>query len=353
MTLMSKVLTSGSRRFLPRIPSAFQKSQQCHGFSTYEYDNESSSRKKTALVLGSSGWLGKKVVQHLVELNLQVIGADVCELPNESDSGSLDGFVTVPNLNVKPSLADITTALVTGVSEILGEEEQIDVIICANGGWQPDPEPPRQGASAEEVIAGAKAYGETIDRMMHMNLYPVTAAGYVANQFMAEEGQCSLLLFIFVRRQRHQTFFLTHFYATHAGLFVVMGATAALSSTPGMIGYGLSKVGSHHFVQTLGETTLKAVTSKAKRNQTKRLRKHGEYLDTLSIIGILPTTIDTPSNRDAMPDADFSKWTKASDVAKEIGTWITKPVLRPHSGSLVKVFPSVDGGSGASFQLVR
>ena len=30
---------------------------------------------------------------------------------------------------------------------------------------------------------------------------------------------------------------------------------------------------------------------------------------------ILPGTMDTPTNRKAMPDADFSKWVKTGDVA--------------------------------------
>jgi dihydropteridine reductase len=119
-----------------------------------------------------------------------------------------------------------------------------------------------------------------------------------------------------------------------------------------MLGYGLSKVGAHHFVQTLGDSTGKAVTPKAKRKSSRKLqaRQHGEYLDSLTVVGILPTTIDTPSNRDAMPKADFNKWTQPGDIAQEIGTWITKPPLRPHSGSLVKV---VSGSDGATFHLAR
>jgi dihydropteridine reductase len=132
----------------------------------------------------------------------------------------------------------------------------------------------------------------------------------------------------------------------------VIGATAALSSTPGMLGYGLSKVAAHHFVQTLGDSTGKAATPKAKRKASRKLqaRQHGEYLDSLTVVGVLPTTIDTPSNRDAMPKADFEKWTHPADIAREIGTWITKPPLRPHSGSLVKVVSSSDG---AKFHLAR
>jgi len=31
---------------------------------------------------------------------------------------------------------------------------------------------------------------------------------------------------------------------------------------------------------------------------------------------ILPGTMDTPTNRKSMPDADFSKWAKTDDVAE-------------------------------------
>lgn len=119
-----------------------------------------------------------------------------------------------------------------------------------------------------------------------------------------------------------------------------------------MLAYGLSKVGVHHFVQTLGEITGKAVTTRSRRQKARRLRKNSEYLDTLSVIGILPTTLDTPNNRTQMPDADFDDWTKPMDIAKEIGVWIDTPELRPHSGSLLKVHPS-KGGGGATFTLAR
>ena len=33
---------------------------------------------------------------------------------------------------------------------------------------------------------------------------------------------------------------------------------------------------------------------------------------------LIRTTIDTDSNRKAMPDADFSKWTKKEDIANTI-----------------------------------
>jgi dihydropteridine reductase len=201
----------------------------------------------------------------------------------------------------------------------------LDVIVCASGGWQPDPPAPSFSAtaSAHDFEEAARVYAQTVHNMMRMNLDPVVAASFCAQHYMAPDG-----------------------------LFVVMGATAALAATPGMLGYGLSKAAAHHLVHTLGASTGKSVEAKSVRKAGQRVRKNLVGLDTLSVIGILPTTIDTPSNRRATPDGNFDQWTKPLDIAKEIGMWVEKPPLRPHSGSLVKVHPKREG-PGALFELVR
>lgn len=295
--------------------------------STYDDDDIDDSRRKVALVLGSSGCLGSAVVHHLRKnLDLKVLGADVVRHrdDNSTTTRSLDAFINLPSGSHATTVADVSTALVEGLSAALESEEEIDAIVCACGGWMGDPLAPKPDVTEEEFLSGVKEYSETIHKMLEMNLYPVLAAGYAANRFMANEG-----------------------------LFVAIGATPALSATPGMLAYGLSKVGVHHFVQTLGETTGKAVTTRSKRQKARRLRKNSEYLDTLSVIGILPTTLDTPTNRKQMPDADFDDWTKPMDIAREIGGWIDTPELRPHSGSLLKVHPSKGSGGGVAFVLAR
>lgn len=59
-----------------------------------------------------------------------------------------------------------------------------------------------------------------------------------------------------------------------------------------MIGYALAKAGVHYLAMNLAE-----------KAQNK------DYLDG-RVITILPETIDTESNRQAMPNSDFSKWSK-------------------------------------------
>jgi dihydropteridine reductase len=260
---------------------------------------------------------------------MEVLGADVVELPSEwLGSWELDGFVHLPR---EATLQDLTVRMVRGVHSFLlnrtnGSRNplRLDAIICASGGWQADP---RQAAAAMEteydIECGAQAYTAAIQRMLHMNLDPVLAATYVAQHYM-DTG----------------------------GLMVVMGATAALQPTPGMLGYGLAKAASHHVVRTLGASTGKSLESKSVRQAGAKVRRHVDAMDTLTVVGILPTMIDTPANRKADPSGKFEQWTKPRDIAVEIGTWLKQPALRPHSGSLIKVHPQHDG-NGATFELVR
>lgn len=134
------------------------------------------------------------------------------------------------------------------------------------------------------------------------------------------------------------------------GLFVVIGAAAALSPTPGMMGYGIAKSAAHHLVHTLGAITGKAAETKKTRKLGLRFRQHAENLDTLSVVGILPKTIDTPTNRQFNPDADYTEWTRPNEIAREIGEWIKMPPIRPHSGALVRVLSTA---TGSTFEIVR
>ncbi|CAB9512847.1 expressed unknown protein [Seminavis robusta] len=287
-------------------------------FSTDSNDNNNNNNKRIALVIGSSGALGSAVSHYLSQqVGMHVLGADVIETPEMP----LDGFISLATQS--PSAASVTMELASGIHDMLEETEELDTIVVAAGGWAGDTRPMTgQQSLAEEIQMDATLYGSNIDTMIQMNLIPVIAAGYAAQRFMGPNG-----------------------------LFVTIGATAALSSTPGMMGYGLTKAAAHHIVQTVGATTGKSsLETKTKQKAGRHYRQYAANLDTLSAVAILPTTIDTPSNRHGMPQADFDSWTKPVDIAEQIGTWVTTPQLRPHSGALVKV-TTMAGNS--VFDLVR
>ena len=353
-----------------RLDSRFLSTTRAnHEEDFFKYSNEFGEvRPKTALVMGSSGSLGRCLAKHLSkDLDVRVIGADVVEPRKKDESYLSGGFVELPTIptsetTTEPaSLPDLTMALVDGLHQLLdgdaSNDQELDAVICVAGAWEGDPAPlppltlnDNDGADNDEdtsrrmwLAEGANAYAKNIEGMMGKNLYPVLAAGYACQHYMTAGSKTAQDEFGEFTSDDND-----------GGLFVAIGATAALGGTPGMMGYGLSKVATHHFLQTLGETSGKAMTHKSKRKAARsfRLEHPSKYLNRLSVVGILPTTIDTPANRQAMPDANFDEWTKCYDIATEIGLWLRKPALRPHSGSLVKVHPKKIG-SGAEFRVVR
>lgn len=78
------------------------------------------------------------------------------------------------------------------------------------------------------------------------------------------------------------------------GRIVNVGAAAALKSPAGLGAYGASKAGVHRLTESLAEET-----------------KGSE----ITVNAVLPSIIDTPTNRSDMPDADFSVWVRPDELA--------------------------------------
>eukprot|EP00593_Proboscia_inermis_P017191 CAMPEP_0171307914 /NCGR_PEP_ID=MMETSP0816-20121228/17977_1 /TAXON_ID=420281 /ORGANISM="Proboscia inermis, Strain CCAP1064/1" /LENGTH=119 /DNA_ID=CAMNT_0011790419 /DNA_START=446 /DNA_END=802 /DNA_ORIENTATION=- len=103
---------------------------------------------------------------------------------------------------------------------------------------------------------------------------------------------------------------LTHLNPTD-GLFIAIGATGALLSSPNeTFAYGVSKAAVHHTITSLAATT-KSTTKGVKKAPRKQFTS----------IGILPGVLDTPSNRESMPGEKFDSWINPDDIAEEIGVW--------------------------------
>ncbi|KAL3799560.1 hypothetical protein HJC23_008687 [Cyclotella cryptica] len=252
---------------------------------------------KHVLILGSRGVLGSTLADHLSD-EWNILGADV--VPSQD---SFNDYIRLPQHG---SVADLSLCLYRGISQHIGDKK-LDAIICASGGWAGDVDPDIGSGGEEEEEEYVKEAAGVVERMMRVNYYPVVAGSLVGQKFM-----------------------------NRGGMFIIIGASAALSPTPGMIGYGSSKAAAHHYLQTFGADT--PVTS----------------------VGILPLMLDTPANRAMLAGDDdnddrYTKLVKPIQIAQEIGEWIRNPHLRPHSGSLVKVIAKnrKDGSGGAAFHLVR
>lgn len=81
------------------------------------------------------------------------------------------------------------------------------------------------------------------------------------------------------------------------GRIVNIGAGAAMKAGLGMGAYAASKAGVQRLTESLAE----------------------EFKDQgVTVNAVLPSIIDTPSNREAMPDADFSRWVSTDQLSAVI-----------------------------------
>ena len=103
--------------------------------------------------------------------------------------------------------------------------------------------------------------------------------------------------------------------ASEAGRVVSIGAGAAVKAGMGMGAYAASKSGVHRLTEALAEEL--AGTS-------------------VTVNAVLPSIIDTPTNRKDMPDADTSQWVQPAALA-EVILFLASPAARSITGALIPV----------------
>ncbi|MBU1377609.1 MAG: SDR family NAD(P)-dependent oxidoreductase [Alphaproteobacteria bacterium] len=87
---------------------------------------------------------------------------------------------------------------------------------------------------------------------------------------------------------------IPHLKRSGAGRIVNVGSSAALKAAMGMGAYAAAKAGVHSLTQALAEE-LKG--------------------DNITVNAVLPSILDTPTNRADMPDANVATWVAPADLA--------------------------------------
>ncbi|KAF0689636.1 Aste57867_18935 [Aphanomyces stellatus] len=215
---------------------------------------------KRLLVVGGSGALGRGVAARFNAAKWSVVNVD---------------FSANTDVNVKNVTLDSKTGTLKQLPQVVAglENQKVDAVVCAAGGW------------AGGDIASQDAV-DNLSQMYSMNMESALLSAHLAAK-----------------------------YLNPGGLLVLTGSAAALTATPGMVTYGMSKAATHHLVASSADTLPEGATA----------------------LAILPITIDTPTNRKYMGDADFSTWTPVDEIARQLLEWSTAPDARPASGDLVQV----------------
>jgi NAD(P)-dependent dehydrogenase (short-subunit alcohol dehydrogenase family) len=130
---------------------------------------------------------------------------------------------------------------------------------------------------------------EDFERLIRLNLTPAFTLARAAMPRMMERG---------------------------GGAFVGVSARPALRPFPGAAGYITAKAAVLALIQALD----------------------AEYRGLgIRCNAILPSVIDTPANREAMPDADWSKWVPPEEIAKVVRFLVAED-SKPTSGAAIPVY---------------
>lgn len=99
---------------------------------------------------------------------------------------------------------------------------------------------------------------------------------------------------------------LPHFEQAGGGQFVLIGSRPGFQPQDAVhsVAYGLSKAMVHYLAEVINA--------------------YGKGKGIRASV-VIPSTIDTPQNRESMPDADFSKWVPAEGIADAIYFLFTEP----------------------------
>lgn len=174
--------------------------------------------------------------------------------------------------------ADLTAdqGAAEAVERTVSEFGRLDAAVHLMGGFAMD------GPLHEATV-------ETWDRMMNLNARSAFLFFRAALQPMREANQ---------------------------GRLIAVGSRSGIQPSAGMAAYAASKAALHMLVQT----------SAAELKQTG-----------VTVNAVLPSTIDTPANRAAMPGTDASKWVQPESLG-ELIAWLASDAAADLNGALIPAY---------------
>ncbi len=229
---------------------------------------------KVALITGGTGALGRAVTAAFVEAGAAVAVTYVVEPEVPECKACLGSRADAP-VFLK---ADVTVdaevqKLVRTVVERLG---RIDILLNLVGGYVGD-------------LPVAALPEATWDHMLNLNLKSAFLCCKHVVPVMQRDG---------------------------GGRIVTVSSRAAIKVFPGISAYAAAKAGLLAFTETLASEVLR---------------------DNITVNAILPSVIDTPANRKAMPGADYSAWVKPEEIARVL-LFLCSEASREISGAAIPVY---------------
>ena len=210
---------------------------------------------RVALVTGGSGALGQAITHRFLADGAAVCVPWIVERERERLEASVDAAARARLMLERCDVGD-DAAMAAAVERVLKRHGRIDVLVTAVGGFA-------MGGLVDTDRA-------TWDTQLALNL----TTTYVAARAV-----------------------LPAMLAAASGRIIAVASRAVVPPAGGFIAYTVAKAGVIAFVQALSQET----------------RGRG-----VTVNAVLPSTMDTPGNRAAMPDVDPTTWTPVDAVADAI-----------------------------------
>ena len=216
--------------------------------------------------------------------------------------------------------------LITGAFGVLGQAvaraaaaagERLALVDVAGQGPAPDGAFVQGGVDLTDPGAAKAAVDAAAARLGGLDALINVAGGFVWETVEAGDPATFDRLFALNTRTclNASRAAIPHLKASAAGRIVNVGANGALKAAAGMGAYAASKAGVHALTQSLAE----------------ELKGHG-----VTVNAVLPSILDTPTNREDMPDADFSAWVAPDDLAAVI-LFLASEASKAVTGALIPV----------------
>ncbi len=234
----------------------------------------SKNNKKVALITGPAGNLGSAVVELFVAEGVSLILLD----RHRDRLGNLYPLLEKSSDHLLVSSVDLTDSSMvkTAVQKAVDHFGRIDILVHTAGGF-------KMGEKVHETT------GKTWDGMMNLNVRTLLNVTKAVVPLMLEQKY---------------------------GKIITIGARPALA--------GKAKMGSY--------SAAKTAVLRLTESMSAELKSQG-----INVNCILPGTIDTPANREAMPDVDPSKWVTPDSLADVI-LFLSSKAARDIHGAAIPIY---------------
>jgi len=229
---------------------------------------------QVALITGGTGALGRAVTAAFVQAGASAAVTFILDREIPECKACLGARADAPVfLKADVTVENQVQELVKGVVGRLG---RIDILLHLVGGYV-----------GELPVAGLPE--ATWDHMLNVNLKSAFLCCKHVVPVMQRQG---------------------------GGRIVTVSSRAAIKVFPGISAYAAAKAGLIAFTETLAGEVLK---------------------DNITVNAILPSVIDTPANRQAMPGAEYSAWVKPEEIARVL-LFLCSEASRQISGAAIPVY---------------